>query len=139
MILRTGKQRFHRIGAHLVEFALVIPIFFLFIFALVEIGRAMMVSSLVVNAARTGCRVGIVPGKSSSDVTAAVDGMLTGQGISGHSTVVQVNGSNGDPSTAQTNDAISVVVTVPASSTSWLPSLTFVKGNITGQFSMPHE
>jgi Flp pilus assembly protein TadG len=129
-----------RVGAHMVEFAVVIPVFFLFIFGLIEIGRGMMVESLVTNAARVGCRTGILPGKTNSDVSATVDSLLAGQGVSGYTTTVMVNGSTAtNVSAAQTQDTVTVIITVPAANTSWLPSVLFVKGNITGQFTMPHE
>lgn len=141
MILSShGKPPRRRVGAHLVEFALVIPFFFLFIFALIELGRGMMVSSLVTNAARAGCRTGIVPGRSTSDVTTAVDDLLTGQGITGYTTTVTVNGSSAtNVSAAQSADTIAVTITIPIASASWLPSLSFIQGNIKGQFVMPHE
>lgn len=129
-----------RIGAHLVEFAFVIPFFLLFIFGLIEVGRGMMVSTLMSNAARTGCRVGVVPGRNNNDVIAAVDSLLSAQGISGHTTTITVNGSTGtNVSSGQTGDTVLVTVSVPIAQASWLPSLSFMKGNITGQFSIPHE
>jgi hypothetical protein len=94
----------------------------------------------VTNAARTGCRVGIVPGKTNSDVIAAVDSLLSAQGITGHTTTITVNGSTGtNVSAGQTGDTVIVSVSVPIAQASWLPSLSFLKGNITGQFSIPHE
>lgn len=140
IVQRGGKYRVVRAGTHLVEFALVIPVFFLFVFGLIEIGRGMMVGSLVTNAARTGCRIGIVPGKTTSDVTAAVDGILQRQGISGYTTTVEVNGEKAkDVSAASSADTIRVTVSVPWANTSWLPGLSFIAGNVTGRFSMPHE
>lgn len=140
IVRRNGMSRVARAGAHLVEFALVIPLFFLFLFAMIEIGRAMMVSSLVTNAARAGSRTGIIPGKNTSDVVATVDGMLASQGISGYTTTVTVNGSAGiDVSAAKTSDSVAVSVSVPMSKASWLPGLSYINANINGQFSMPHE
>lgn len=129
-----------RAGAHLVEFALVIPVFFLFVFGLVEFGRGLMVLSLVENAARSSCRVGILQGKQTSDVTAAADTLLKSQGISGATTIVMVNGnSSTDVSAAQSADLITVQVSVPIASASWLPGLSFLSGSISGQYSLPHE
>ncbi len=139
MLQRSGKWRSVRVGAHMVEFAVVIPVFFVFVFGLIEIGRSMMVGSLVTNASRVGCRTGTLPGKSDSDVTAAIDGILSGQGISGYATTIKVNGSTANVSTAQATDSITVIVSVPVANTSWLPSLLYVKGSISGQFTMPHE
>jgi Flp pilus assembly protein TadG len=135
-----GKPCRRRVGAHIVEFAMVIPFFFLFVFGLIEIGRGMMVSSLVTNAARAGCRTGIVPGRSNTDVTNAVNGLLQAQGVSDYTTTITVNGSNStNVNAAQSGDTIIVTVTVPIVKASWLPSLSFLSGNITGRFSMPHE
>jgi Flp pilus assembly protein TadG len=139
MMLRA-RNRLVREGAHLVEFAVVIPVFFIFIFGLIEIGRGMMVNSLITNAARAGCRTGTLSGKTNSDVSAAVDELLSGQGVSGHTTTIKVNGSTStNVSSAVAQDTIMVVVAVPAANTTWLPSVLYVKGTITGQFSLPHE
>lgn len=139
MLKRYGKRRLVRVGAHLVEFAVVIPVFFVFVFGLIEVGRSLMVGSLITNASRVGCRTGTLPGKTDTDVAAAVDGLLSGQGITGYTTTIKVNGSAANVSTAQSTDTITVIVSVPVANTSWLPSLLYVKGSITGQFSMPHE
>src|SRR5260221_5421700 len=82
-----------RTGAHTVEFALVFPVCVIFIFGLVEIGRGMMGSTLITNAARTGCRTGTLPGSTNSSVTTAVDNLLQHQGITGYATTVALNGS----------------------------------------------
>jgi len=55
---RTGRQysRIVRSGVATVEFALVAPVFLLFVFALFELGRMLMVQQSLTNAAREGCR-----------------------------------------------------------------------------------
>jgi Flp pilus assembly protein TadG len=133
-------RRRNRFGAQAVEFALVFPVFVLFVFGLVEIGRGMMVSTLMSNAARAGCRSGVVVGASTSTVDNRVDGLLKAQGINGYTTTVQVNGNAAtDVSAAQPKDTVTVMVSVPVSNVSWLPGASYVFGNITGRFSMPHE
>ena len=140
MMLRAGSRRFVRVGAHLVEFAFVIPVFFIFIFGLIEIGRGLMVGSLVTNASRAGCRVGILPGKSNSDVTAAVNSLLNAQGVSDYTTTISVNGdATKNVSSASSQDTIKVIVSVPANKVTWLPSALYLNGTISGQFSLPHE
>ncbi len=142
MFIRSGsrRSRYARAGAHLVEFALVAPIFFVFVLALVEFGRGMMSSSIISSSARAGTRIGILPGKQNSDVTAAIDSFLQGQGMAGYTTTIQVNGSSGtDVSSAQSGDIITVQVVVPVANVSWLPKLSFLSGSITGQYSLPHE
>src|SRR5882724_3749072 len=105
---RKCDNRRGRKGTTVVEVAIVIPVFFVFIFGLVEIGRAFMASHLLTNAARTGCRQGILSNATTSDIATAVDGALGQQGISGYTTTVAVNGVTADAASAQSNDEISV-------------------------------
>jgi len=135
MIARHPRRR----GATLVEFALVVPIFVTLVFGIIDIGRGFMVQSLLNNAARAGCRVGILPGKATSDIQAAVNGAVAGQGINGASTAVLVNGSAVDASTAGSRDQITVTVSVPVGSISWLPGTHYLQGTIRGTFVMPRE
>lgn len=51
-----GRHHHTRRGAAAVEMALVLPLFLLVIFGIVEIGRAFMVEHLLANAARVGAR-----------------------------------------------------------------------------------
>jgi Flp pilus assembly protein TadG len=123
----------------MVEFALVIPIFFVFVLGLVEFGRGLMVSSLISNATRVGCRTGILSGSTNDQVTSAIDSLLHGQGIAGYTTTITVNGKAVNVSTAQSADTVTVQISIPITSASWLPSLSFLSGSLSAQFSMPHE
>jgi Flp pilus assembly protein TadG len=138
---RTHPRRTHsqRRGASLIEFAIVIPVFILFVFGIVEIGRGLMVTHLLNNAARDGCRQGILGGKSTSEINAVVDTVLGKQGISGHSTTVKINDAVAEASTAQSGDEITVLVRVPASSITWLPGAKYLTGNLAGQFTLRRE
>jgi Flp pilus assembly protein TadG len=142
MLIRpsTLHSRFPRRAAHLVEMAIVAPVFFTFVLGLVELGRGLMASSMMGNAARLGCRTGVLPNKQNTDVNAAVDGFLQGQGITGYTTTIQVNGNaKTDVSSAQTGDTITVQVQIPVANVSWLPGLQYLSGSLTGMFAMPHE
>ena len=56
-----------------VEFALVAPVFLMFVFGLIEFGRMMMVQQSLTNAAREGCRTAALATTiNSPDVEAAV-------------------------------------------------------------------
>ncbi len=125
--------------AHTVEMAIVAPIFFLMVLGVIEVGRAFMVTHLLNNCARTGCRVGIIDGTSSSTIDAAVSNALSGQGISGQTTTVYINGAVADASTAQSGDQITVVVSVSAASMSWLPVPKYMVGNLTGEYALRRE
>jgi len=62
-------NRDRRRAQALVEFALIAPIFFLLLFAIVEFGRAVYYIQVLNNAAREGARYAIVHGNESTDPT----------------------------------------------------------------------
>ena len=76
---RTSRENPRR-GAALVEAAVVLPIFFLAILAMVEFGRAMMVGQLVTNAAREGARRAILYGSDDAEVRGHVTEFLQNAG-----------------------------------------------------------
>lgn len=134
-----AQRRRRRSGAATVELACVFPLFFLFVFGLIDVGRGFMASHLVTNAARQACRQSVVQNKSTADVEATVKTILESQGIKGHTTVVKVNGAVQDVSTSQSTDEISVIVSVPVSNVTWIPVHQFLGGSITGNFSLRRE
>jgi Flp pilus assembly protein TadG len=132
---RSGKRR----GAAVVELAFVAPVLFVFILGLVEVGRGLMVVHLLNNAAQAGCRTGIIEGKSTDDITAAVTSALAANGVSGDSVSVQVNDGSANASTAAAGDEITVTVSVPVGSVSWVPGAKFLSGSLQGQYTMRRE
>lgn len=71
-------RRHHGRGQALVEFALIIPIFLLVIFGLVDLGRAVFVNNSLAEAARDGARYGSVQARGYDDArrTAVEDWVL---------------------------------------------------------------
>ena len=69
-----GRPRYQ--GQTLVEFALVLPIFLLLVFAVIDGGRYIFLSSTLSNAAREGARLGSVEAwwKGSSDASCGTAG-----------------------------------------------------------------
>jgi Flp pilus assembly protein TadG len=134
--MRRSKKRS---GASTVEFAMVAPVFFLFILGIIEVGRGIMVTHLLTNAARVGCRTGVIQNTSTQQITAAVVNSLSQQGIRSEVTTVQVNDGVADASTAKAGDEITVRVTVPVSRITWLPGGQYLKGNLAGQFTLRRE
>ena len=128
-----------RRAASAVEFAVIASVFFTFVLGFVELGRGFMIQHLMSNAARQGCRVAILEGKSSSDVNSAVYSVLSGQGVSGDTVTVQVDDAAANASSAQPGDEITVSVSIPASSVSWVPGAQFLFGTITGKYTMRRE
>lgn len=82
----------------------------------------MMVSGLITNAARAGCRMGALPTSDNSTITTAVNMALSNASISGATTTISVNSSPVNANTALQGDIIAVTVSVPYDSVSWLPS-----------------
>jgi Flp pilus assembly protein TadG len=130
-----------RHAAAAVEFALAAPIFFLFVFGLVEVGRACMVNEMLTEAARQGCRVGIIEGTSSATIQQAATSYLSGVGINGETANVVINDQAANSVEAATMPAyteITVQVSVPVSSVTWVPTW-FVPGTISAQYTMRRE
>jgi len=118
-----GTRRAHRSGAAAVEFAIVAPVFLLLIFGIVELGRALMVEQVLINASRVGARQAITLGATTSEVISEVEEYTAN--ISVPSVTVNVTP---DPATAAVGDAITVTASVPFESVSWLPSPWFLGG-----------
>jgi Flp pilus assembly protein TadG len=114
-------DRTDRRGAAALEFAFVAPVFFAFVFGMIEYGRAVMVQNVITNAAREGARVAILSGATTTSVKSAVNTYLSGAGISGATPDVSP-----DPTKATSGIGVTVSVSVPYTSVSWLPSPFFL-------------
>ena len=112
-----GACRRNRRGAAAVEFAVVSPVLFLLVFGMIEYGRMVMVQQVITNAAREGARKGVLDASTTSDVTTVVSNYLTSAHITGATTTVSPN----PPSTATSGNSVTVTISVPYSSVSWLP------------------
>ena len=98
-----------------------------------------MVAELVANAARGGCRVGVLTGNANSDVTSAVNSILTSTGLSGATTTITVNSGANDVSTAKQGDSIAVAISIPYNNISWIRGQFMAGRNISGSQTMRHE
>src|SRR5262245_4613450 len=101
---RAGFSRARRAVAA-VEFAIVAPLLFTIAYGMIEMGRAMMVTELLNNAARSGARAAALQGSTNADVAAAVSTVLSGLNLTGVTTQVQVNSADADCSAAVAGDA----------------------------------
>jgi Flp pilus assembly protein TadG len=134
-----GPQVCRRRGATTVELAVVAPILFAVILGIFEVGRGLMVIHLLNNAAQAGCRAGIIEGKSTANIKTVVNNQLSASGINGDSVTVQVNDGSADASNAVAGDEITVTVTVPVGSISWVPGIQYLIGSLQGQYTMRRE
>ena len=86
----TDRQRRYR-GAVLIEAAVVMFLFILLTFAMIEYGYLIYIMHTTTGAARTGVRNAIVAGSSSSSVQSAVDTVMTASGFTTSQYTVQVD------------------------------------------------
>lgn len=106
------------------EFAVVAPLFFLLLFGMVEVGRAIMVQQILTNASREGARLGVLDGTTTAQVTTFVNTYLANSAI-GSATVVV---SPDPPSSAGYGEPVTVTVSKPFNEESWLPSPIYLGG-----------
>lgn len=123
-----------RRGAVTVEFALVMPILILVIFAGLEFSRVNMIRNTVLNAAYEGARRGIVPGATSAECEMAATDLLDIVDISGGTAVAS-------PSAIGPNtESVTVTVTVPITSTNAFVTPQFFFGKtISAEVTLPRE
>jgi len=117
-----------RKGIAAVEFAVLAPCLAVLLLGMFEMSRGIMVKEVLNDAARRACRVGVLPNKANSDVTATITNILTDNNLpTTHvTTTIQVNGVTVDCSTAQQSDKITVKISIPTSDTFWI-STYFLK------------
>jgi Flp pilus assembly pilin Flp len=115
-----------RRGAALVEFALIAPLLFLFVFGIIEFGRAVMVQQIITNASREGARLGVLDGSTKSDVISETVDYLKSASL-GAATDDWINVPLA-PEASGFGDSITVEVEVTFDQVSWLPSPMFLGG-----------
>ncbi|MGB6045558.1 MAG: TadE/TadG family type IV pilus assembly protein [Pirellulales bacterium] len=135
-LINTNRSRCsHRRGAVAVEFAVISPLVFLLIFGSIEFGRGMMVVHTMEEAVRTGCRMAIVDGATTSEVETAVQTLLHSNGVTAYTLTIS-------PALASVCqwDPVTVSVTVNYGNVSWLPSLMYLGGKtFTAACTLPME
>lgn len=119
---RTAARR--RLGAAMVEFAVVAPVFFLVIIAMVEFGRMIMVQQVMTNATREGARRAVIEGATEQEVRTLVENYLTNTGVNG----ATVDVTPSDLLTLGFGDDVRVEVAIPFNSVSWAGSPRFLDG-----------
>lgn len=129
--LRRPSRRTHR-GQAIVEFALVLPLFVLIIFGLVDLGRAVYVNNSLAEAAREGARYGSVQARAY-DATrrAAVADWIEDQMEAVPNPVVTVECTPSSPALGCTVNDI-LVVTVSSD----LEMITPLIGGIVGPLAL---
>ncbi len=99
-------------GMSSVEFALILPVFMLLLFAIVEFGSAFYKQQILTSAVREGARIGMVatdPRPSATQVQEKVYAYLDDVGLDSAQSFVTVNGAGGSA-----GDVLVVEVAYPA-------------------------
>jgi Flp pilus assembly protein TadG len=101
-----------RRGTTLVEFAMVLPVFFTFVFGIVEYGRLQLVCNMLNAACRNGARHGSTENVSTAEATTSVQEMLAAALDTNDVTVIIKDASVFDtagpyPDSAASYDALS--------------------------------
>lgn len=110
-------------GVAATEFAIIAPVFLLLVIGIIELGRALMVQQVLINASRVGARQAITLGATSGEVQTAVQEYAASVAVPG--VTVSVTPS---PASATAGSPILVTASVPYSDVSWLPAPWFLGG-----------
>jgi len=130
----VGKRS--RRGVATVEFALVAPLIFLFVFAAIEFGRVLTVIHALEAAAREGCRIAISWDTTTQDVEDEVAERLNSFGISGYDLTIDPT----PPTSALQWEPITVQIAVTYGKVSWLPVPERLQGiTLAGSCTLPQE
>jgi Flp pilus assembly protein TadG len=128
-----------RPAAASVEFAVVGLAFVPVLLGIIEIGRGLMVAHVLQVASARGCRTAALESNSDTEVKAAVNTTCDGAGISGQNVTVQVNNATANCNTANAGDEVTVIVSIPFGSISWVPGAKYLSGNISAQYTLTRE
>lgn len=112
-------------GSVAVEFAILLPLFIMFVWGAIEFGMAYYTQEVITNAAREGARAGIVqvaPKLSASDIQTIVTNYVTNSGIP--------VGPLGAPVVTNAMGAFQTPLTVTASYTYNFPILTMITAGV---------
>ena len=145
----SDRCRQGRRGTVTVEMALVLPIFTMLVFGIIEFGRGFMIMQLVTNAAREGCRRGIIDGSTNSDVTSYIQTFMQTSGnvpTSATSVTITVTPAAGNPSNpgnslaaCSSRDLVNVKVQIPFSAVQLITAKYLSGKTLNGEASMRHE
>lgn len=111
---RARKRTAPRHGATAVEFALVAPVFFLFMIASFEFSRLNVIRHTADNAAYEAARIAMVPGATAAEAVAEANRLMNIAGARG--TTVSVN----PPTLGPNITDITVTVDVPMGQNGWI-------------------
>ena len=131
-----SRQRQMRLGSAVIEFALLAPIFLLFVFGIIEFGRVMQVKNVITNASREAARAAAFEASTADEVEQIAKDVATVGTVPG--VAVQITPANLD--SAAHGSQVSVTVSVDFKDVSLLPLPTFLQDlTLSGTTKMQRE
>lgn len=103
------------------------PIFVLMVFGMVEIGRAVMVQQVLVNASREGARLGVLDGTTDEDVRTRVNDYLQAASLPA-ATTEQITFPQGSPQDVGYGNPVEVKVELGFGQVTWLATPIYLGG-----------
>ncbi len=116
---RPGK----RLGATLVEFAVVAPILFFLFVMFVEFGRYIVTLHALEEAARVACRMAVLEESTTEEVEQEATAILETFGINKYETTITPSLFTAAPA----GEPVSVTIDVDYKDVSWLPAPRFLR------------
>jgi Flp pilus assembly protein TadG len=129
--MARSQPRSRRRGVAAAEFAIVAPIFFILIIGIIEVGRAIMVQQVLINAARAGARRAVMLSSTQQETLDAVTDFTDSVGVPTVTAAVTP-----DPGTAAAGTAITVSASVDFANVSWLPAPWFMDEKVLSSSSV---
>ncbi len=118
---RGGQRR----GASTVEFAMTVPLVFLFFFASVEFGRVYMIRQSIENATYEAARRGLVPGTPNGEIRQTAAAVLSAVSVSRPKIRV-----------SQNDEQVTVSVSVKVKDHAWITPLFFHKSRLSSTLTL---
>ena len=103
MIGYKGKEKRYDRGQSAVEFALILPVFTILLFGIIEFGRLWMTVNIMSGAAREGARVAVISGSNFTQARTSALNVLNAGNV--NNATVTITGPNG-------NNEVQVTVTL---------------------------
>ena len=111
------RRRRRRDGAAAVEMAIVLPVLIMIVMGTIESSRMGMVSQLLHQAARDGCRTAVLPGQTQAAVEGRIGAVLEGSQIE---PTIAITSQTSPWTSAAAPAWIRVELSVPFDEVSWL-------------------
>jgi len=126
---RAGRRAQPRRGVAISEFAIVAPLFFLFMFAGIEFATVNTIRSTAHNAAYEACRTIVIPGASPATATTHASQLLSVVGVSNYT--VTVNPLVIDDTTSDVTVTVNVPYASNAVFTPWFTGSLVMNSSVT--------